>query len=132
MSDADKKLFNKFIMEMKSVILTMTPKLSHRIMNGLVRHPLVRKTEIPKVSHEDNVDKFFPLPRHGAQTFLTRRKTLNTILCKGVMDRHLKRIQRVRPAAVCCSHFSLLHDNAPAQIKLQVSANFLPQNVTTL
>jgi len=30
------------------------------------------------------------------------------------MDRLLKRIQRVRPAAFCCRDFFLLHDNAPA------------------
>jgi hypothetical protein len=59
-------------------------------MNGLVRHSLAEETEIPKVSHKDHIDNFFPLSRHSAQIFLTRRKTLNTILCKGVMDRHLK------------------------------------------
>jgi hypothetical protein len=36
------------------------------------------------------------------------------ILYKKVMDRLLKRIQRVRPAAFRCRDFFLLHDNAPA------------------
>ena len=44
------------------------------------------------------------------------------------MDRFLKRIQRIRPAAFGSRDFFLLHDNAPAQI-----CQFLtPKNVTTL
>ena len=43
-----------------------------------------------------------------------RGKTVNAEFYKGVMDRLLKRIERVRPAAVCCRDFFLLHDNAPA------------------
>jgi hypothetical protein len=31
------------------------------------------------------------------------------------MDRFLKRIQRVRPAAFCSRDFFSLHDNAPAR-----------------
>ena len=42
------------------------------------------------------------------------------------MDRLLKRIQRVRPAAFCSRDFFLLHDNAPAH-KAASIANFLPK-----
>jgi hypothetical protein len=41
-------------------------------------------------------------------------KTVNAEFHKGIMDRLLERIQRVRPAAFCCRDFFLLHDNAPA------------------
>jgi hypothetical protein len=40
-------------------------------------------------------------------------KTVNAEFYKGVMDRLLKRIQRVRPAAFCSLDFFLLHGNAP-------------------
>ena len=48
------------------------------------------------------------------------------------MDRLLKRIQRVRPAAFCCRDFFLLHDNAPAH-KAASDWQFLTRkNVATL
>jgi hypothetical protein len=46
--------------------------------------------------------------------FIPEGKTVNADFYKGVMDRLLKRIERVRPAAFCCRDFFLLHDNAPA------------------
>jgi len=47
--------------------------------------------------------------------FVPERKTVNAEFYKGEMDRLLKRIQRVRPAAFCSQDFFfLLHDNAPA------------------
>jgi hypothetical protein len=46
--------------------------------------------------------------------FVPEEKTVNAEFYKGVMDRLLKLIQRVRPAAFCCRDFFLLHDNAPA------------------
>jgi len=42
------------------------------------------------------------------------------------MDRLLKRIQRVRPAAFCCRDFFLLHDNMPAHKAASV-CQFLTQ-----
>jgi hypothetical protein len=56
-------------------------------------------------------------------------KTVNAEFYKGVMDRLLKRVQRVRPAAFCSQDFFLLHDNAPAHI-LHLPI-FDPKNVTT-
>jgi hypothetical protein len=52
-------------------------------------------------------------------------KIVNAEFYKGVMDRFLKRIQRVRPTAFCSRDFFLLHDNGPPT-KLQVFANFDP------
>jgi hypothetical protein len=48
------------------------------------------------------------------------------------MDRLLKRIQRVRPAAYCSRDFFLLHDNAPAHKAASVCQFLTPKNVTTL
>jgi hypothetical protein len=46
--------------------------------------------------------------------FVQEGKTVNAVFYKGVIDRLLKHIHRVRPDAFCCRHFSLLHDNAPS------------------
>jgi len=45
--------------------------------------------------------------------FVPEGKTINAEFYKGVMDRLLKLIQWVRPAAFCSRDFPLLHD-APA------------------
>ena len=60
--------------------------------------------------------------------FVPERKTLNVVFYKGVMDRFLKRIQRVRSAAFFSRDFFLLLDNAPAH----KAAIFDPPNITIL
>jgi hypothetical protein len=59
-------------------------------------------------------------------------KTVNAEFYKGVMDRLLKRIQRVRPVVFCCRDFFLLHDNAPAHKAASVCQFLTSKNVTTL
>jgi hypothetical protein len=49
-----------------------------------------------------------------------------------VMDRLLKRIQRVRLAAFCCRDFFLFHDNAPVHKAAGVCQFWTPKYVTTL
>jgi len=51
---------------------------------------------------------------------------------KELMERLLKRIQRVRPAAFCSRDFFLLHGNAPAHKAASVCQFLTPKNVTTL
>jgi len=48
------------------------------------------------------------------------------------MDRLLKRIQRVRPAAFWSRDFFLLHDKAPAHMATSVCQFLTQKNVTTL
>jgi hypothetical protein len=70
---------------------------------------------------------------HGIvhKEFVPEGKTVNAEFYKGVMNRLLKGIQRVRPAAFCARDFFLLHDNAPAH-KAAICCQFLtPKNVTT-
>jgi len=64
--------------------------------------------------------------------FVQERKTINAEFYKGVMDRLLKRIQRVRPPAFCCRDFFLLYENAPAHKVASVCQFLTPKNVTTL
>jgi hypothetical protein len=64
--------------------------------------------------------------------FVPEGKTVNAEFYKGVMDRLLKRIQRVRPAVFCSPDFFLLHDNASAHKAASVCQFLIPKNVTTL
>ena len=60
--------------------------------------------------------------------FVPEGKTVNAEFYKGVMDRLLKRIQRVRPAALSSRDFFLLHNNAPAHKAASV-CQFLTQTM---
>jgi hypothetical protein len=75
------------------------PKKSDGVLNGLAYSPSAEETVIPKVEHKE---------------IAPEGKTINAEFYKAVMDRLLKCIQPVRPAAFCCRDFFLLHDNAPA------------------
>jgi hypothetical protein len=61
--------------------------------------------------------------------FIPEGKTVNSEFYKGVMDRLLKRFQRVRPAAVCSRDFFLLHDNAPAHKAASVCQFLTPKKL---
>ena len=64
--------------------------------------------------------------------FVPEGKPVNAEFHKGVIDRLLKRIQRVRPAAFCSRDIFLLHDNAPAHEAASVRQYLTHNNVTTL
>ena len=64
--------------------------------------------------------------------FVPDGETANAEFYNGVMDRLLKRIQRVRPAAFCSQDFFLLHNNAPAHKAASVCQFLTTKNVTTL
>jgi len=59
--------------------------------------------------------------------FVPEGKTVNAQFYKGVMDRLLKPIQGVRPAAICSRDFVLLHDNATAHKAASVCQFLTPQ-----
>jgi len=63
--------------------------------------------------------------------FVPEGKRVNAEFYKGVMDRLLKRIQRLRPAAFCFRDFFFLHDIAPAYKAASVCQFFIQENVTT-
>jgi hypothetical protein len=81
-----------------------------------------KETEIPKVLLHDHLDNFFDSQSIVHKEFVPAGKTVNAEFYKGVMDRLLKHIQLVCPAAFCSQDFFLLHDNAPTQ--KAVFANF--------
>jgi len=52
--------------------------------------------------------------------FVPEGKTVNAEFYKGVMDRLLKRVQRVSPAEFCSRDFFLLHENTPTHKAVSV------------
>jgi len=93
---------------------------------------LAEETEIPKVPHQDHADNFFDSQGIVHKEFIPEGKTVNAVFYKGVMDRLLKRIQRVHPAAFWSLDFFLLHDNAPAHKAASFCQFLAPKNVTTI
>jgi len=70
---------------------------------------------------------FFDFQRVVHKEFVPEGTTVNAEFYKGVMDRLLKRIQLVRPAAFSSRDFFLLHDNAPAQKAASVGQFLTPK-----
>jgi len=127
------KFLTKLLWVMRPVFLPMTPQQGDRYLLGLVRQPLGwKKLKFQRSRLKNKLIIFFWLLRSCAQRIRTRGKTVNAEYYKRVIDRLLKRIQRVRPAAFWSRDFFLLHDNAPAH-KAASFCQFLSQtNVTTL
>ena len=75
---------------------------------------------------------FFDSPGKVHKEFVLEGKTVNAEFYKRVMDRLLKCIHRVRPAAFCFRDFFLLHDNAPAHKAESVCQFFTPKKFATL
>jgi hypothetical protein len=94
--------------------------------------PSAEENEIPNVPHQDHVDHFFDFQGAVHKQFVPEGKTVNGELYKGVMDRLLKHIHRVRPAGFCCRDFFLLHDNATATKAASVCQFFIDNHYNHL
>ena len=86
------------------------------------------ETEISRVPLQDQLIIIFYSDEVVNKDFVSERNTLNTEFYKGVMDRLLKRIQRVHPAAFCSRVFFFFTIMRPTT-KLQVFVNFWPQKM---
>jgi len=129
-----KIFFNQIITEDETWCFACNPETKRQSSEWVgVISPRPKKLKFQRSRHQDHVDNFF-VDSQGVvhKEFAPAGKTVNAEFYNGVMDRLLKRIQRVRPAAFCSREFSLLHDNAPAHKAASV-CQFLtpPKNVTT-
>jgi hypothetical protein len=93
----------------------------------LVRHPLSWRNRNSKKKIKIMLIIFFDYRGVVHKEFVPEGKTVNAIFYKGVMDRLLKRIERVRAAAFCSRDFFLLHNNAP--VHKCSFANFWPKKM---
>jgi hypothetical protein len=113
-ADADKNLFNQIITgdETCFAYSPETKRQCSEWVGGTFSRPKKLKFQMPRIQAMLTI--FFDSRSAVHKEFVPEGKTVNTEFYKGVMDRLLKRIQRVRPAAFFSQDFVLLHGNAPA------------------
>jgi hypothetical protein len=115
MANADKKLFNKITTGDETWCFAYNPERARQSSEWVGEtSPRPKKLKFQRSRIKDWLIIFLDSQGVVHKEFLPEGKTINAEFYKGVMDRLLKRIQRVRPAAFCSRDFFLLHDNAPA------------------
>ena len=127
MADADKNLFNKIITGGETLWFAYDPEKKRQSSEWVGEiFPRPKKLKFRKSHFKIMLINFFDSQGIMHKEFTPQGKSINAEFCKGVMCRHLKRIQRVRPAAFCSQDFScctIMH----LPTKLEVFANFWPQ-----
>ena len=88
------------------------------------------KSAISEVSCEDHVGDFLRLARRNPQRSCSG-ETVNAVYYKGVMERLLNRIRRVRSDTCESGDWFLLHDNAPSY-NTTIVKQFLTQGKATV
>jgi hypothetical protein len=97
MADADKNLFNKLFTGDETWCFAYDPETKRQSSEWVGEtSPRPKKLIIPKVPHQDHVDNFFDSQDVVHEEFVPEGKKVNAEFYKRVMDRLLKRIQRVR------------------------------------
>ena len=115
---------------MRPGVLPMTPQQSSEWVGETSPRP--KKLKFQKFSIKTMLIIFFDPQGVVHKEFVPEGKTVNAEFYKGVMDRLLRCIQRVHPAAFCWRDFFLLHNNAPAHKAASVCQFLIQKNVTTL
>jgi histone-lysine N-methyltransferase SETMAR len=134
MADADKICLNKIITGDETKCFACDPETKRQSSEWVGETSArLKKLKFQRSRVKTMLIIFFRLSVRSSQRILTREgKTVNAKYYKGVMDRLLKRNQRVRPAAFCSRDFFLLHDNAPAHKAASVCQFLTPKNVTAI
>jgi len=92
--------------------------------------PRPKKSEISEVSCEEHVGELFDWQGVIHKEFVPEGETINAVYYKGVMERLLNRIRRVRRGICEYGDCFLLHDNAPSH-NATIVKQFLPQRKVT-
>ena len=119
------KFFNKIITGDETWCFACDPETKWQSSEW--RHSLGRRNWNSYVlPHQDYVDNFSDSQDVLHKQFVPEGKIVNVEFYKGAMDRLLKRIQRVRPAAFCSREFFCC-TIMRLPTKLQVFGNFWPK-----
>ena len=94
--------------------------------------PRTKDLKFQRSSIKTMLITFFDSQGAVHEEFVPKGQTANKEFYKGILERLLNRIQRVRSAAFCSRGFFLFHDNAPAHKAESVRQFFTTKNVTTL
>jgi len=128
-----KKFFNKIITGDETWCFAYDPETKQQSSERVGEtSPRPKKLKFQRSCIKTVLIIFFDFQGVVHKYFVPEAKTVNIEFYKGVMDRILKRIQRVRSAGFCYRVFFLLHDNAPAHKAASVCQFLTPKIVTTL
>jgi hypothetical protein len=86
---------------MRPALFTVAPK-TRQVSEWVSEIPSAEENKMPKVPHQDHVNHFFDFEGAVHKQFVPEGKTVNGEFNKEVMDRLLKRIQRVCPVELYC------------------------------
>jgi hypothetical protein len=115
MADIDKNSFNKIITGDETWCFAYDPETKRHNSEWFEEtSPQPKKLKFQRSRIKIVLIIVFDSQGVVHKAFLPEGKTVNAEFYKGVIDRLLKHIQRVRPAAFCSWDFFSLHDNATA------------------
>jgi hypothetical protein len=115
MADADNKIFNNIIMGEETWCFASDAETKrHSSEWDGKKSPRPKKLKFQRSRIKIMLIIFFDSQGIVHKEFVLEGKKVKAEFYKGVMDRLLKRIQRVGTAAFCCQGFFLLLDNASA------------------
>ena len=107
--------FNKIITGDETWCFAYDPEIKRQSSECVGEtYPRPKKLKFQRFRIKTMLIKFFDSQGVVHKEFVPEGKTVNAESYKGIMDRLLKHIRLVRPAAFCSRDVFLLHDNAPA------------------
>ena len=117
MADADKRFLNKIITGNETWCCAYDPETKRHNSEWVGEtSPRPKKLKFRRSRIETMLVTFFDSQGVEHKEFVLEGKMVNAEFYNGVMDRLLKRIQRVRPAAFCSRDFFLLNHNVLAPV----------------
>jgi len=105
MAEADKHFLTKLVWEMRPGVLPMTSKQSDSSEKVSETSPRLQKLKFQRSRIKTMLIIFFNSQSIVQKEFIPEEKTVNAEFYKGVIDRLLKHIQQVCPAAFCSRFF---------------------------
>ena len=124
MADADKNFLNKIITGDETWCFAYYPETKRQSPEWVGEtSPRPKKLKSQRSRIKTMLIIFFNSQGVVHKEFVPEGKTVSAEFYKGVMDRLLKRIQGIRPAAFCSGDFFFFTIMRPPT-KLQVFANF--------
>jgi len=111
----------------------MIPKKRHQSSEWVGKHsPQPKKLHFQKSKVKTMLIVFFDSQGIVHKEFVQEGCTVNAEYYKGVLDRQISRIRRVRPALYRTCDFFLVHDNAPAHSAAKIRQFLTQKQVATL
>jgi Fe-S-cluster containining protein len=132
MINSDKNFLDKVITSDESWCFAYDPETKCQSSERVGEHsPRPKKPRFQKSQVKTVLTVFFDSQGNVHKEFVQEGCTVNPEYYKGVLDRLISHIQRVRPA-LYRTHFFLLHDDAPAHSAAKIRQFLTQKQVATL